>query len=156
MGGKTEKTERGQGGSGPGNQQVPHLCLLSSPPSSPSRFCFPLYSFTQGALGCVLNPEVSEITQSSLPKRKEKYLSSQKLECSQPLHLQQPQIGNCRTVPFTGEWTNKLWPLPTAANNPVTERSCGSAQPWARNLSMATPSEEASQKGPLQSHSVRS
>ena len=91
---------------------VSQLRLLSSPPSSPSRLRFLLYPFTQGALGCVLNSEVSEITQSSLPKRKEStYLqknsnapsrficSSPKSETAERGHSQVNGPTNCGLCP---------------------------------------------------------
>ena len=134
------------GGSGPGNQRgFTAASLVFS-----SLFPFPpllsALSILLGSTGlCAELRGLRDYTVLST-QEKRKYISSEKLECSQLPYLQQAQIGNYRTVPFTGEWADKLWPLPTAANSPVTKRSCGSAQQCARNLSMVTPSEEASQK----------
>lgn len=46
------------------------LRLLCSPPPLLSHLCFLLYSFTQGALSCVLNLEVSEIKTALLAQKK--------------------------------------------------------------------------------------
>lgn len=136
---RKRRPKRGRGGSGPGNQQVfTSVCLVFS-----SLFPFPpLLSalfIHSGSTGLCAEPRgLRDYTVLSTQKKR-KCISSQKL------FVAEPQIGNSLTVPFTGEWINKLRSLPTMADNPGTKRT-GSLQQCAWNLRMITPSEEARQK----------
>lgn len=56
---------------GQGLFQFSRLHLLSSPPSLPSHLLLSALFTHSGSTGLLLNPEFSEIKQSSLPERKE-------------------------------------------------------------------------------------